>query len=206
MNEQALIDTAETTAIDKMSNSDDVVMKSCHLENLHKDSSLLIDIKAAVFNYKPLIIILLFCCVLTTARNNIATLPSQTLMHMWMGYFFIFLSMFKFFDMRGFVGGFSTYDLITKQFRFYGYLYPFIELGLGFSYLSEFQLFWANWVTIIVMTISGIGVLNSIILGRKTKCACLGTVLKVPLSTVSILENFGMGIMAIYALLHSVNL
>ena len=36
--------------------------------------------------------------------------------------------------------------------------------------------------------------------GQKIKCACLGTVLNVPLSAVSILENFVMAAMAAYQL------
>jgi hypothetical protein len=117
-----------------------------------------------------------------------------------MGYFFIFLSLFKFFDLKGFVDGFETYDLITKRFKAYGYLYPFIEFGLGVAYLAQINLFTVNWITLIIMLVSGAGVLKSILSGQKIKCACLGTVLNVPLSTVSVLENFGMGTMAAYKL------
>jgi len=117
-----------------------------------------------------------------------------------MGYFFIFLSLFKFFDLKGFVDGFETYDLITKRFKAYGYLYPFIEFGLGVAYLAQINLFTVNWITLIIMFISGAGVFKSILSGQKIKCACLGTVLNVPLSTVSVLENFGMGTMAAYKL------
>jgi hypothetical protein len=52
-----------------------------------------------------------------------------------------------------------------------------------------------------VMALSGAGVLNSVLSGQKLKCACLGTVLNVSLSTVSLLENFGMGAMAAYNLI-----
>ncbi|XVN42196.1 MAG: hypothetical protein RCG15_05870 [Candidatus Rickettsia vulgarisii] len=48
------------------------------------------------------------------------------------------------------------------------------------------------------MTISGFGVLRSVLSGQKIKCACLGTALNVPLGVISIIENFGMGIMAVY--------
>jgi hypothetical protein len=118
-----------------------------------------------------------------------------------MGYFFILLSLFKFFDLNGFVEGFQTYDLITKRFQPYGYLYPFIEFGLGIAYLTQFNLFTVNWITLIIMLVSGTGVLKSILSGQKIKCACLGTALNVPLSTVSVLENFGMGAMAAYKLI-----
>jgi hypothetical protein len=73
-------------------------------------------------------------------------------------------------------------------------------LGLGLAYLGQYNLLMINWMTLIVMTISGVGVLKSILSGQKVKCACLGTILNVPLSTISILENFGMSMMAAYKL------
>ena len=155
-------------------------------------------IKEKWSNYKPLIIILIFSLILSFSNNNF---KFWSLMYSFMGYFLIFLSMFKFFDLKGFVEGFSTYDLITKAFRSYGYAYPFIEFFLGVSYLTKSHLLLVNWLTLVIMAIGGIGVLKSILSGQKIKCACLGTVLNVPLSTVSILENFGMSTMAAYKLM-----
>lgn len=148
--------------------------------------------------YKPLIIILLFCGFLSALHSDFAV---HHFMDSFMGYFFIFLALFKFFDLKGFVDGFSTYDLITKRLRAYGYAYPFIEFCLGIAYLIKFDPFLINWITVVVMTVSGSGVLKSVYSGQKPKCACLGTVLNVPLSTVSVLENFGMGGMAAYQLI-----
>ncbi len=152
-------------------------------------------------NYRPLFIILIFCIILSLFQNNLTVYPFEPVMHSFMGYFFIFLSLFKFFDLKGFVDGFSTYDLITKRVRTYGYIYPFIEFFLGLAYLTKGDLFLVNFVTVIVMAVSGIGVLKSVFSGQELKCACLGTVLNVPLSTVSILENFGMGAMALMSLI-----
>lgn len=148
--------------------------------------------------YKPLLVILAFCVLIPLVTVGTA---SRKMMYAFMGYFFLFLSMFKFFDLNGFVNGFSTYDLITKKVRAYGYVYPFIECALGFAYLAEWQLQCVNWVTFVIMMISGVGVLKSVFSGHKLKCACLGTVLNVPLSTVSVIENFGMGAMAAYSLM-----
>lgn len=145
-------------------------------------------------DYKPLIIIFIFCLIIPLVQNDFR---NHTYMYSFMGYFFIFLSLFKFFNLEGFVEGFATYDIVTKRFRLYGYAYPFIEFLLGAAYLSKFGLFFMNWITVVVMTVSGIGVLLSILSGQKIKCACLGTALNVPLSTVSVLENFGMGSMAL---------
>jgi hypothetical protein len=148
-------------------------------------------------DYKPLIIVLIFCVILASNR----TPASHSFMYPFMGYFFVFLSLFKMFDLEGFVEGFATYDLITKRTRVYGYVYPFIELFLGLAYLAQFALFFTNWLTLVVMTISGIGVISGIISDHKVKCACLGTAFNIPLSTVSIVENFGMGAMAAYKLI-----
>ncbi len=150
-------------------------------------------------NYKPLIVIVIFCVLIPFFQ--IHPLDTQKFMYYIMGYFFIFLSLFKFFDLKGFVEGFSTYDLITKRFLAYGYIYPFVEFSLGTAYLAQFNLLLVNWVTLIIMLISGAGVLKSILSGQKIKCACLGTLLNVPLSTVSVLENFGMSAMAAYKLI-----
>lgn len=149
--------------------------------------------------YKPLVITVVFCIILSTIESN--HFDAEKLMYNFMGHFFIFLSMFKFFDLNGFVEGFSTYDLITARIRWYGYLYPFIEFSLGTAYLIQLNLLVVNIITLIVMSVSGAGVLKTILSGQKIKCACLGTVLNVPLSTVSVLENFGMGAMAAYKLI-----
>lgn len=148
-------------------------------------------------NYKPLIAILSFCIILSAVQSSS---DDSQFMPLLMGYFFIFLSLFKFFDLRGFVDGFSTYDLMTKQKRAYGYAYPFIELALGLTFLANLEPIMINSITLAVMFLSGMGVLKSVLSGQKLKCACLGTALNVPLSSVSILENFGMGAMAIYNL------
>lgn len=124
-------------------------------------------IKETILTYKPLIIILIICCILAFGQNNLAIFPFQKIMHAFMGYFFIFLSLFKFFDLQGFVDGFSRYDLITKRFKFYGYLYPFFKFFLGFSFLLEFQLFWVNWITLLLMGISGLGVLRGFYQDKK---------------------------------------
>lgn len=149
--------------------------------------------------YKPLIVILLVCVLFAISQS--INQPIDETMRLFMGYFFVLFAMFKFFDVKGFVDGFSTYDLVTKKFRPYGYIYPWIELALGTAFLVNYRPLETNVITVIVMLISGIGVLKSIFSGSKIKCACLGTTLDVPLTTVSVLESFGMAGMSLYRLL-----
>lgn len=149
--------------------------------------------------YKPLIVILLVCILLSVTQS--IDQPIDETMRLFMGYFFVLFAMFKFFDLNGFVDGFSTYDLIAKKFRPYGYVYPWLELTLGTLFLTDYRPMETNALTVLIMMISGIGVLKSIFSGSKIKCACLGTTLDVPLTTVSVIENFGMAAMSLYRLL-----
>jgi hypothetical protein len=50
--------------------------------------------------------------------------------------------------------------------------------------------------TIIVMLFGSLGVLNALRRGLDVNCACMGNVLKVPLSTVALIEDLGMAAMA----------
>ena len=71
----------------------------------------------------------------------------------------------------------------------YGYLYAFIELGLGVAYLTNFNPIVTNSITLLVMGISIIGVLQSVLNNKKIKCACLGDVFNLPMSTITIIED-----------------
>ncbi len=104
--------------------------------------------------------------------------------------------MFKFFNLEGFADGFQMYDLLAKPLRPYAYVYPFIELGLGLGYLAHWQLSAIYTATIGVMVFGSLGVIRALMKGLDLECACMGTVLSVPLSTVALIEDLGMAAMA----------
>ena len=117
-------------------------------------------------------------------------------MHDFMGFFLVVFSMFKFFNIEGFADGFQMYDLLATPLRPYAYVYPFVELGLGLGYLARWQPMLIYAATIIIMLFGSLGVLNALRRGLDVNCACMGTVLKVPLSTVALTEDLGMAGMA----------
>ena len=90
---------------------------------------------------------------------------------------------------------------IAKQFRSWGYIYAFIELGLGIAYAINFNPIITNAVTSVVMTISIVGVLQSVLNKRKIQCACLGAVFNLPMSTVTIIEDALMIVMSMIMLI-----
>lgn len=148
----------------------------------------------AIKPYLPLMIVIAFAASMSVAIMQ--TCLSLNFMNGFMGFFFCLLAMFKMFDIPGFVKGFQMYDVIGKRIRFYACLYPFIELILGLGYLANTLPLVVNSITLVVMIVSAIGVISSVLRGMNVRCACLGTTLNVPLSSVSIVENIGMGIMA----------
>ena len=100
-------------------------------------------------------------------------------------------------DLKGFAEGYSTYDLLAQKIPAYGYLYPFIELGFGLVMLAGIHTTGILWAEFAVMAFSGIGVTIKIMKKEEFKCVCLGTFLKVPLTNVTLIEDFGMAALAL---------
>lgn len=118
-----------------------------------------------------------------------------------MGVFFVVFASFKFIGYRMFSMMFAGYDVIAKRFMPYAHLYPFIELALGIAYLINIAPTARDVTTVIIMGVGSIGVIQEIRKRSGIHCACLGNVIKLPLSTVSLVEDLGMGLMALVVLI-----
>ena len=110
-------------------------------------------------------------------------------MNNFMGAFFLVFSFFKMLDLKGFAESYFSYDIIAKRWNGWGFVYPFVELGLGLAFLFHFQPLLTNGLTFVVMGLSIIGVLQSVLNKRKIRCACLGAVFNLPMSTITIIED-----------------
>ncbi len=151
--------------------------------------------------YRPLILLLIYLLAVTAAVMIANGGWSTTLaMRLFMGGFFIAFSFFKLLDPRGFADAYRGYDLVARAVPAYGFVYPFIELGLGLAYLADVAPMAVNGITLVVMAVSLAGVLRAVLSKRAIRCACLGTVFKLPMSTVTIIEDGLMLAMAALAL------
>lgn len=110
--------------------------------------------------------------------------------------FFLVFSAFKFLDIRGFADAYAGYDLLARRWHAYGYVYPLLELALGLAYLFRIAPDATNLATLLLMGFSSLGVIAALVNKRRIVCACLGTVLKLPMSTVTLVEDLGMAVMA----------
>jgi copper chaperone CopZ len=149
---------------------------------------------------KPLFLIFM-CLLLVSLALNFNDFSVKEMMLDFMGLFFFVFSLFKFFDLSGFASSFAMYDPLAKRVLAYGVVYPFLELILGFLLLAQIQLPIVLLVTGMLLSITTIGVTIALLQKKQIKCACLGTVLKLPMTQATFIENSVMISMAIFILL-----
>jgi hypothetical protein len=152
--------------------------------------------------YKPILLIFFYITAVSmiaaTAGNHLSITRA---MRFFMAGFFIVFSFFKMLDLEGFADSYSMYDIVARKFRKWGYVYAFIELALGLAFAADIQPVLISYITLGVMSVSIIGVLQSVLNKRKIKCACLGAVFNLPMSTVTVVEDSLMIAMSIAMLI-----
>jgi hypothetical protein len=147
--------------------------------------------------YKPILLIFAYILGITLLiEASAGEFHWMRWMNHFMAGFFIVFSFFKLLDLTGFADSYSTYDIIAEKWHGWGYVYPFVELGLGLAYLTGADMLITNGITFVVMSISIVGVLQSVLNKRKIRCACLGAVFNVPMSTLTIIEDALMIVMS----------
>jgi hypothetical protein len=147
--------------------------------------------------YYPLLLIISFITLSSTIISfREGCLNSELWMQAFMAGFFLVFSFFKLLDLSGFAKSYRTYDLLARWWKPYGYIYPFLELGLGILFLSGCCLRAAYWAAFLLMGFSTLGVAKSLLDKKAIRCACLGTVLNLPMTAVTLVEDLSMVIMA----------
>ena len=92
------------------------------------------------------------------------------------------------------------YDPLAKRVSVYGWIYPFIETALGLMFLMRFEIEIALIATLIILSITTVGVTKTLLDKKSIRCACLGTALKLPMTEATFIENAIMIVMAIVML------
>src|SRR5579872_4896007 len=155
-------------------------------------------------DFLPLIIIFGVVLVATYLKVHLhwfgalgmSEIATHSFMTSFMAFFFIIFGGFKIFNLSKFAEAYAMYDLIAKRSRIYALAYPFIEFGLGLSYLFNWYPMITNTVTLILMCISAAGVAQALMKGNLIMCACLGAVFKIPMTYVTLAEDLLMAVMA----------
>lgn len=153
-------------------------------------------------DFIPLIVIFSLIILFTLVRQFISgDWNMMDAMSDFMAGFFLIFGSFKIINLRKFAVAYKEYDILAKKYIAYGYIYPFIEVGLGFAYLFRFMPIVTNAFTYILMLFSAIGVSIELAAGKEIMCACLGMVFKLPMTYVTLFEDMLMAGMALGMLL-----
>ena len=140
-------------------------------------------------NYFPLTLIAGYLLVVPTLVEVAG--GSFDLMR-WMNHsmagFFLVFSFFKFLNISGFAMSFARYDLIAENVYIYGFIYPFLEFGLGCAYLLNTASTMLNITTAVLMFVGIIGAARSLRRGKRVECACLGTAFALPVGVATLVE------------------
>ncbi|MGL6208522.1 MAG: heavy-metal-associated domain-containing protein [Paracoccaceae bacterium] len=149
-------------------------------------------IRAVIGPYYPLAVVL--------GLIALASFASDSWMMAFMAGFFIVFGAFKLLDIPAFARAYGRYDIVAARVPQWGYVYPFVELALGFAFLFHAFMGAATWAALILSLVGAVGVIRSVVRRETIQCACLGTVFNLPMSTVTIVENLGMAAMAAWML------
>lgn len=147
--------------------------------------------------YPLLLVVGYICAVAALPQLARSSWSWHSFMNDFMAGFFLVFSFFKLLDLRGFADAYRSYDIVARAWKPSGFIYPFIELALGFAYLTRWNPQATNIITVVVMLVGSVGVLRALLDKRAIRCACLGTAIKLPMTTVTLIEDLGMAAMAI---------
>lgn len=148
--------------------------------------------------YAPLITLAVLSLLGALAIN---AMHPMGLMMPFMGLALFLFAFLKLANWQGFVKGFQRYDILAQTIPGYAWAYPLAELALALAYLSHADPTATNaaMLALSVVNLGSVGLALS--KGLNVECACMGTALNVPLSTVTIAEYGTMAVMAGYMLL-----
>lgn len=155
--------------------------------------------KSKLQQLQPLLLILFYIATASILLHS-KNWDGNAVMLDFMGLFFIVFSFFKMLDLKNFPESFRMYDPLAKRVSIYGWIYPFIETALGLMFLMRFEIEIALISTLIVLSITTVGVTKTLLDKKSIRCACLGTALKLPMTEATFIENAIMIIMAIVML------
>lgn len=169
------------------------------VSSMHQEMMSMPEEKSKLQQLKPLLLIFAYLFVASFLLNFKDWSTSEAMLD-FMGLFYIVFSFFKLLDLKGFPDSFRMYDPLAKAVPVYGWIYPFIELGLGLLFLMRIWIPEALVITLVILGITTVGVTKTLLDKKSIRCACLGTALKLPMTEATFIENAIMIVMAVVML------
>ena len=114
------------------------------------------------------------------------------------GTMFIVFGLLKLSNLQRFAEIYPQYDLIAEKYPTYAFIYPIIELYLGYSFLKMNHIPFIYYFSMILVFINLLGIFISLLNGVSLPCGCIGGYFNLPLSNISLFENLMMIIMVYF--------
>lgn len=151
------------------------------------------------FKFSAVIVAIIAIATTLYALNKGSGLSSY--LRWLMGSSFLIFGLFKFLGYKYFVAMFPMYDIIAKKINAYAFAYPFIELIFAGLYFFNLAGPYKDIAVLLITGVGAFGIYKNLKSEGKIKCACLGNIIKLPLSKVSLFENLTMATMALVMLI-----
>ncbi|MDS3862434.1 glutaredoxin domain-containing protein [Thermosynechococcaceae cyanobacterium BACA0444] len=149
--------------------------------------------QAPEYSYTPVI------ALLSTA--GLMTLATSLGFTGFMGIALSMLASLKLMDVDAFAESFAKYNLVTKRYKPYGKIYPFLELFIGLGILSGLAPIVTGVGALVVGVSGATSVFKAVFIDKLAlNCACVGGNSKAPLGVVSFGENAIMALMGVMLL------
>ena len=133
--------------------------------------------------------------------GSLTPLWSSRALELFVAFAMCLLALQKLRDIESFSTMFLNYDLLARQWVWYGYIYPVAEALAGLLMLAAIG--WlAAPIAIVIGAIGAVSVIKAVYIDRRElKCACMGGSSEVPLGFVSLTENLMMVFAGIWMLI-----
>ncbi len=155
----------------------------------------------SIKTFFPLLIAFCAILLLTATRQLYAGWNLMNAMTDFLAAYFILFGTCKLITVLGFAKRYKTYDLLSQYNALYAYGYPLIELALGIAYFYRVFPIITSAIAFILMLTNSISVALALSTGHEQICACFGTIFKLPLTYITLLQHILITGMALGVLL-----
>lgn len=107
-----------------------------------------------------------------------------------LGLLYIFASVFKFPDIKGFAKAITSFGIVPRKLvKPIAYLHPVAELAVGIAILFNIYLRDAAFLGLALIIIADIFVTYGYLKKKMDNCGCYGIAIKVPITKYKLIEN-----------------
>ncbi len=147
--------------------------------------------------YKKLALVFVLICLCATIMSFVLGFDWQEWLRWFMAGLFIMFGSFKLIGYEDFIKSFPEYNPIAKKIPVYNYIYPFIELFLGFLFAANLAPLFRDAVTIFIMSIGCIGILNVLSnTNRYIPWVYIDGIIRLPVSNFTLYKEVVMDVVA----------